>query len=111
MPVAMALNEFQNVIYIADEQNHRIRMLNRTSNIITTYVGSGNGNSGDGGQANVAQISMPFDVKYDPTKNMLYIVDPTHVRIRVVNVSSNIISTFAGSTAGYSGDGMIVANN
>ena len=96
-------------LYIADTDNHRIRMVN-TNGIITTVAGNGTpGFTGDGGFAVEAQIDHPRDVAVDSTGN-LYFSDSYNHRIRKVD-ASGIITTVAGSgPAGsylgeYGGDG------
>ena len=71
-------------LYIADELNNRIRMVN-TNGIISTVAGNGNGvYSGDGGTATNASINWPFGVAVDSAGN-LFIGDMQHQRIRKVN--------------------------
>lgn len=79
--------------------------LDINAQIINTIVGTGTpGSSGDGGNANLAQLSWPIGVAFDATNN-LYITDNGVHRIRKVN-TSGIISTFAGTGVnGFSGDG------
>jgi sugar lactone lactonase YvrE len=91
-------------LYIADELNNRIRMVN-TAGIISTIVGNGvHAFSGDGGAATLAELSYPNGVCLDPAGN-IYISDSGNNRIRRVN-TTGIISTIVGiGTAGYSGDG------
>ena len=102
-PYGVAVDAAGNV-YIADQNNERIRKVN-TSGIITTVAGNGTpGFSGDGGAATTAELYYPYDVKVDAAGN-LYIPDKHNQRIRKVN-TSGIINTIAGTgTAGYSGDG------
>ncbi len=101
-PYGVALDASGN-IYIADELNQRIRMVNSTG-IINTFAGNGTGSySGDGGQATVAEIYNPSSITANAGN--LYIADYTNARIRIVN-SSGIINTFAGTgITGFSGDG------
>ena len=91
-------------VYIADQNNNRIRKVN-TSGIITTIAGTGTaGFSGDGGPAVNAEISHPIGVAVDGSGNV-YIGDADNYRVRKVN-TSGIISTIAGTgIGGYSGDG------
>jgi len=91
-------------IYIADQNNNRIRKVN-TSGIISTVVGTGAATyGGDGGLATAAQISSPSEIIFDGTGNM-YISDSYNNCIRKVN-TSGIISTIAGiGTNAFSGDG------
>jgi hypothetical protein len=95
---------FPGVIYIADSENNRIRMVN-VSGIITTVAGNGTGGySGDGGQAASAELHNPYGVAADSSGN-LYIADTLNNRIRMVTVSTGIITTVAGNGApSYSGD-------
>jgi len=100
-------------VYIADEQNNLIRIVN-TSGIINTFAGNydeGAGYSGDGGPATAAKFSYPTGVAVDASGNV-YIADAGNNLIRGVN-TSGIINTLAGiasgaedeTNAGYSGDG------
>jgi hypothetical protein len=100
-------------LYIADEQNNRIRKVD-TAGIITTIVGTGvEGYTGDGGAATAADISLPMGLAIDGNGNIYFSSFsnagstslPPHYYIRKVN-AAGIISTFAGTGAiGYSGDG------
>ena len=91
-------------VYIADHDNHKIRMVSSTG-IITTIAGTGNcGRSGDGGAAISAQLYRPFGVSVDISGNV-YIADTDNEKIRMVT-STGIITTIAGTgTYGSSGDG------
>jgi type IX secretion system substrate protein/NHL repeat-containing protein len=94
-----------NNIYIADFGNNVIRKIN-TSGTINTIAGTGtSGYSGDGGQSTVAELSDPRQLAFDTLGN-LYFSDQANNVIRKINVTTGIISTFAGNgTQGYSGDG------
>jgi trimeric autotransporter adhesin len=93
-------------IYIADTVNNRIRMVMKSTGIITTVAGDGSyGSSGDGGRATSARLSFPYGVTVDASGN-IFIADSANNCIRMVTKSTGIISTVAGNrTAGYSGDG------
>jgi sugar lactone lactonase YvrE len=92
-------------LYIADNQNDRIRKVD-SSGIITTVAGSGvYGFDGDGGPATDARLAYPLSVAVDTSGN-LYISDSDNSRIRKVTVATGVIATVAGSGAGgYGGDG------
>jgi PKD repeat protein len=71
-------------VYIADEANNRIRMVN-TSGIITTVAGNGVwAFSGDGGTPTAAELYDPSGVFID-TKGNMYISDQNNDRVREVN--------------------------
>ncbi|MDA0745380.1 MAG: FG-GAP-like repeat-containing protein [bacterium] len=83
-------------VFIADTQNHRIRMVN-LNGIITTVVGTGEaGFGGDGGPAVIAQLNGPRDVAVD-TLGHLYIADTQNHRIRVLDLNTGVIQTAAGT--------------
>ena len=90
-------------LYIADTTNHRIRIVT-PGGTINTFAGNGKmGFSGDGGLATLAGIGNPRSVL---VKNgVLYISRGGQQRFRRVNLSTKIISTYAGSGPGYDGDG------
>ena len=91
-------------LYIADQNNQRIRKVD-SSGIITTIAGTGvEGYSGDGLAATSAQLAYPSAMALD--SGNLYIADTYNSRIRKVD-SSGIITTIAGTGVyGYSGDGL-----
>jgi trimeric autotransporter adhesin len=93
-------------IYIADMYNNRIRMVTGSPGVITTVAGTGTtGYSGDGGQATLAVLNLPMGVAVDAS-GKIFIADTKNNRIRMVTMSSGVITTVAGNgTAGYSGDG------
>ena len=92
-------------LYIADDQNFKVRRVDAVTKTITTAAGTGSaGFSGDGGAATSARLNQVRDVAVDQTGN-LYIADEISHRIRWVD-TSGIIRTFAGTGAsGFSGDG------
>ena len=99
VPRGMAVGPDGN-LYFADTTNQRIRMVNLTTNIITTVAGStvsGNavnpGFGGDGGLATQARLSAPEGVAFDSLGDM-FIADTGNNRIRMV--SNGIITTVAG---------------
>ncbi len=103
MPTGVAVDTAGNV-YIADNGNARVRMIDSNGNISTL---AGNGNPlflGDNGPAKSAQLD-PVDVALDKAGN-LYVSDRLNDRIRKINLTTKVITTVAGiGSAGYSGDG------
>lgn len=71
---------------------------------ITTIAGTGvQGLSGDGGPATKARLDSPRGVAVDGQGNV-YIADSRNHRVRKVS-RDGTITTFAGTSPGYSGDG------
>lgn len=103
-PIAVCVDA-QNIMYIADENNERIRRVDLNTGIITTSAGTGTaGFQGDGGQATAARLNKPSGVAVDLAGN-LYIGDRFNQRIRRVG-TNGVISTIAGTgSIGFLGDG------
>ena len=97
-------------IYIADTGNHRIRMVTKSTGIITTVAGNGERLSygeynGDGGQAISAGLVAPNSVAVDASGNIYMTVGDNNL-VRMVTKSTGIITTVAGGgTGGYQDDG------
>ena len=102
-PIDVAVDGAGNV-YIADVNNHRVRMVD-AQGLITTIAGTGvRGFSGDGGPATQAQLGLPDGVAIDGAGN-IYIAGNSNHRVRMVN-PAGIISTVAGNgQAAFGGDG------
>jgi sugar lactone lactonase YvrE len=96
----------QGNLFIADLGNQRVRRVDAVSGIITTVAGNGqSGFSGDGGPATSATLSLPSGVAVDAQGN-LFIADDNNQRIRRVDATTGIITTYAGNGGGVSlGDG------
>lgn len=93
-------------VYLADTYNHRIRRIDFAAGTVTTIAGTGtSGFSGDGGPATAANLNAPRDLEFGPD-GRLYIADTDNQRIRVLDLTTGIISTFAGAgQAAFAGDG------
>jgi sugar lactone lactonase YvrE len=113
-PADVAVDSAGNV-YIADEDNGRIRKVNVSTGDISTVAGNGDcGYNGDGGEATKAWLQYPGGVFVDAAGD-IFIADTGNNRIREVN-TSGIINTVAGNgyvnpyaykggDGGYTGDG------
>ncbi len=84
-------------MYFTDMANHVIRKIDMKSGVISTVAGNGKqGFSGDGGPATKAQLSQPHSIQFGPDGS-LYICDIRNHRIRVVDMKTGLIRTFAGN--------------
>jgi sugar lactone lactonase YvrE len=84
-------------IYIADTGDSVIRRVDAITGVITTVAGTGTAGyvaSQDGGPATSAELNKPVSVRYH--QGLLYIADSTNNRIRTLNLTTGIITTFAG---------------
>jgi uncharacterized protein (TIGR03437 family) len=94
-------------MYICDQVNNVIRMVNASTGNISTVAGNNTaGYVGDGAAAISAQINTPDSIVFD-SKGNYYFSDFSNNVVRMVN-TSGVINTFAGAQSegnGYSGDG------
>jgi uncharacterized protein (TIGR03437 family) len=106
-PSALAVDSEGN-LFIADEENNRIRKVS-PNGIITTVAGGGTEALADGGIATNAQLRFPTSITVDRDGN-LFIADFDNNHVRKVS-PSGIITTVAGNgTKGFTGDGGLAAN-
>ncbi|MEK0315403.1 NHL domain-containing protein, partial [Cohnella sp. 56] len=102
VPGGVAVNN--DSVYLADNFNHVIRKVNKSTGIQTIVAGDGYaGYTGDGGPATSARLYAPTDIELDSSGN-LYIVDSFNRVVRKVT-PGGIITTVAGNgTYGYDGE-------
>jgi trimeric autotransporter adhesin len=94
-PTAIAADQ-QGNLYVAMERGDRILRIS-SSRQITIAAGKGIvGYSGDGGEADRAELASPAGIAVDPAGN-LFIADTRNDRIRRVDAQTHIISTVAGN--------------
>jgi sugar lactone lactonase YvrE len=103
LPSAIVFDSAGN-LYVAETGNHVVRKVDTNGNL-TTIAGIGTqGFSGDTGPATSATLDSPQGLALDPANN-LYIADTHNHRIRRLDLTTGLITTIAGSTSGFSGDG------
>ena len=91
-------------LFIADYNNARIREVDLSTDVITTFAGGGGLGLGDNAPATAAKLYYPSAVTLDTAGN-LFIADYGNDRIREVNHASGAITTVAGNgTGGFAGD-------
>jgi len=94
-------------IYFADLSMH-IRTLS-PSGVVTTIAGNGSSSPlGDNGPALAASVYFTSGLALDEVGQKLYLADYIHDRVRVIDLTTNIITTLAGGATGLAtpwGDG------
>ena len=84
-------------MYFVEMLNAVVRKVDAATGVISTIAGTGQrGYSGDGGPAVAATFSRPHSIALDG-KGSLYIADIGNHRIRRVDLSSGVVTTFAGT--------------
>ena len=96
-------------IFLSDAWNFRVRKINASNGVITTFAGTGEkGFSGDGGPADRAEFGTVIQVALDPAAKHLYVADIDNKRIRRIALETGIVETVAGNgQAGKPADGAV----
>lgn len=95
-PYAVVVND-KGDLFIVDRLNAVIRKVDAGTGVVSTIAGTGKkGYGGDGGPATQAMLQEPNDCILDG-KGGLLIADVGDWRVRRVDLSTGIISTFAGT--------------
>src|ERR1700722_1153535 len=91
-------------VYLADQNNNRVRKVD-TNGVITTFAGTGvAGYSGDGGPAAQAQLNGPLGLCVAPSGG-IYVNDEGNGRVREISTSGTITTVAGNGSAVSSGDG------
>jgi sugar lactone lactonase YvrE len=94
-PFGVALLSNGNIV-VADTFNNRIRLVNPTSGVVTTLAGSGSPAFADG-TGTGASFYYPLSVAV-LSNGIIVVADTFNNRIRLVNPTSGIVTTLAGSS-------------
>ena len=95
----------KNNIYFADYSNFRFRLINSTTNIISTFAGTGTqGTTGGSGLALTVNLQNPFGITGDTIGRYLYLSDERFI-YRYAHSTGNVSILAGTSTVGFSGDG------
>jgi len=99
-PVALVM-DMKGKLYIADQTNNRVRMIDTLTGIMTTVAGTGEaGYNGDDIPATEAGLAGPSGLALDADGN-LYIADTFNGRIRRIHGQSGNIETVVGDGQGF----------
>ena len=101
-PAGVVLDPTGN-LYIADQENNRIRRVDTNGNIATVAGGAKSGFGGDGGRATNASLASPLGVTLDPAGN-LYIADDENYRVRKVALGVSSVLTLTNISAASAGN-------
>ena len=95
-PDGIAIDPFNGNIIVADSFNSIIRLINVTSNMVSTITGVPYLGGYQDGPTTSAVIYIPYDVAVDPFNGNIIFTDTYNSVIRLINVTSNMVSTIAG---------------
>ena len=95
-PYGVAVDNLGNVI-VADEQNHKIRLIYPNRTVITLAGGSSSGFNNGVGTA--ALFNQPYSVAVDTSGNVI-VADYNNHKIRLIYPNRTVITLAGGSTSG-----------
>jgi DNA-binding beta-propeller fold protein YncE len=96
-------------LYVADQSNNRVRMIDLQTGIIMTVAGTGAATfNGDGRRATEASLAGPSGLAIG-TDGRLYIADTFNGRIRTVDPATGMIETIVGDGGEYRYQGAMEA--
>lgn len=98
-PAALAIDDAGR-LYIADQSNHRVRMVDLKTGVIQTIAGNGIATyDGDGKRAIEIALAGPSGLAL--VADRLYVADTFNGRVRCVELSSGLMTTVAGDGGVY----------
>jgi sugar lactone lactonase YvrE len=98
-PAALVIDD-EGRLYIADQSNHRVRMVDLKTGVIQTIAGNGIATyDGDGKRAIEIALAGPSGLAL--VADRLYIADTFNGRVRCVELSSGLMTTVAGDGGVY----------
>ena len=109
-PTGLAMSG--SLLYVADEQNNRVREINITGGGIRNIAGNGVAAYSETDTiAQSAKLNKPRAVALTADRAQLFIADGVNDRVRVVNLPTGRISTFAGTgDAVFTAEGLDAAD-
>jgi hypothetical protein len=102
VPYDLVKHPLKDSVYISDQNNHAIRLINLNTKEVKTLVG--NGISGNVSSTNPAlvRLNRPTNFAMSPSGDTLFFVEPFANKIKYLLTKTNTVRLLAGSdTAGY----------
>ena len=95
-PCGICIDSKNNLLYIADSQNHCIRLIYLSTNIVSTIAGLGGTSGLSDGSGTTSRFNGPCGISIDSARN-LYVADTWNNSIRYITYNDWIVSTIIGS--------------
>ncbi len=86
-PLGVAVNDKENIIYVADSLNARIAAFNMQGKFLFKFDKTGTGKS-------KGKLRNPSYVEVNPVDGNVYVTDPTHASVFIYNKTGKFIRTY-----------------
>ncbi|KAJ0231573.1 Protein SUPPRESSOR OF QUENCHING 1, partial [Hirschfeldia incana] len=98
-PQGLAYNAKKNLLYVADTENHALRVIDFVNERVETLAGNGTkGSDYQGGRKGTSQLlNSPWDVCYEPVKEKVYVAMAGQHQIWEYNVLDGVTKVFSGN--------------
>ena len=88
------------VVYLADTFNHAVSAFDPATKTVSRFAGTGKpGFAGDGGPCAAAQFTQAINIAFNAEQTLMYVADIGNRRVRVIDMATKTITTFAGTGA------------
>jgi sugar lactone lactonase YvrE len=101
-PNGIAIDSAGN-LWVTDSNNNEIRKITTPGAVVTTPYGNGTPGKTNG-VGTAAEFNLPKAIAVAPSSGNLFVADTGNNEIREINISTNAVSLFAGSSTGASGN-------
>lgn len=103
-------------LYVADTNNHALRMIDFKDGVVSTIIGSGQKGKTIGGKsealdANSIDLSSPTDLEFFPDRDNIVIANSGTHQILSYNIKKNIVLAIAGDGSNGFADGKYPNNS
>ncbi|XP_049385848.1 protein SUPPRESSOR OF QUENCHING 1, chloroplastic isoform X4 [Solanum stenotomum] len=98
-PQGLAYNAKKNLLYVADTENHALRVIDFVNETVRTLAGNGTkGSDYEGGGTGTAQLlNSPWDVCFEPENEIVYIAMAGQHQIWEHKTSDGVTRAFSGN--------------
>ncbi|KAJ8529629.1 hypothetical protein K7X08_036464 [Anisodus acutangulus] len=98
-PQGLAYNAKKNLLYVADTENHALRVIDFVNETVETLAGNGTkGSDYEGGGTGTAQLlNSPWDVCFEPENEIVYIAMAGQHQIWEHKTSDGVTRAFSGN--------------
>lgn len=97
-PQGLAYDAKKNLLYVADTENHALRVIDFVNEMVGTLAGNGTKGSDykGGGRGSTQLLNSPWDVCFEPVNGIVYIAMAGQHQIWEHNTSNGVTRAFSG---------------